>query len=533
MRYRKYDSSLTLQTNMPTAPADRTATTALIAVLGVVLVLAVTTIVPEISYYDEGVYLVTAKAMAAGEGYRNANLPGEPPQGLYPPVVPALLAIGWHIWPVFPQNIHPMKLAMALFGLATLIATYLYLTASAAIGRRYAVAAIAMTGLQPMFLRFATQLTSEIPYMFFSMAALLGYARFTSSRDARWLGPTIAGLVLAMLTRSIGVALLIAMIVDALVRRQVKLAAVLTGIGACVLLPWTAWSWHARAAYLAYPPEVAANYRGYVVNLVSAGWLAGLHRALLLNALGFVSNWVSWIAPWASTAGVFVIVLTMLPVAKRLGRKPRVHDWYCAAAAVLILLWPWPINDRFVLVIGPFLVAYAIEGLEALAIRASAGQRLTAALVSALAVGAIAYDARDIAATFRIGALREPIYEQFHETTAWLKTHTAPEEAIVAADDTSYYLWTGRHTIRLAYPDPFIVYYRPSDPAFAQPLRALAWFKYVGACYIVRDPLIGGAQETYYDGLIESLRRADTGVLIPVFRSPDKRTQVFKLQSCG
>jgi hypothetical protein len=46
--------------------------------------------------HDDGIYLVTAKALAEGEGYRIISLPMDPPQTKYPILFPAgLLPNSW------------------------------------------------------------------------------------------------------------------------------------------------------------------------------------------------------------------------------------------------------------------------------------------------------------------------------------------------------------------------------------------------------------------------------------------------------
>src|SRR5260221_3739715 len=54
---------------------------------------------------DGSVYLITAKALAAGRGYRLLNLPGEPVATLYPIGYPALLALIFRVAPFGPVAI--------------------------------------------------------------------------------------------------------------------------------------------------------------------------------------------------------------------------------------------------------------------------------------------------------------------------------------------------------------------------------------------------------------------------------------------
>src|SRR5580765_4929334 len=50
-------------------------------------------------FHDDGVYLVTAKSLATGHGYRIVSLPGEIAQTKYPILFPALLAAVWKVSP--------------------------------------------------------------------------------------------------------------------------------------------------------------------------------------------------------------------------------------------------------------------------------------------------------------------------------------------------------------------------------------------------------------------------------------------------
>src|SRR5438128_7525740 len=65
-------------------------------------------------FHDDGVYLVTAKALATGQGYRIASLPGEIFQTKYPPLFPLLLAAAWKLYPRFPDNVAVLKCAPLL-----------------------------------------------------------------------------------------------------------------------------------------------------------------------------------------------------------------------------------------------------------------------------------------------------------------------------------------------------------------------------------------------------------------------------------
>lgn len=70
-----------------------------------VLVLGYWRMVPGVCgfFHDDGIYVITAKALAQGQGYRLIFLPHSPIQTKFP-ILYLLLAIIWKLWPSFPTN---------------------------------------------------------------------------------------------------------------------------------------------------------------------------------------------------------------------------------------------------------------------------------------------------------------------------------------------------------------------------------------------------------------------------------------------
>src|SRR5437868_15514793 len=52
-------------------------------------------------YYDDAIYVVSARSLADGHGYHIESLPGDPPQTKYPIGYPLLLASVWKAFPSF------------------------------------------------------------------------------------------------------------------------------------------------------------------------------------------------------------------------------------------------------------------------------------------------------------------------------------------------------------------------------------------------------------------------------------------------
>src|SRR5258708_2621481 len=76
---------------------------------------------------DDGVYLVCAKSLAEGSGYRILSLPKEPFQTKYPPFYPWLLSLLWRINPSFPSNLPLFTFfAWVMLPVSTALAWLLY-----------------------------------------------------------------------------------------------------------------------------------------------------------------------------------------------------------------------------------------------------------------------------------------------------------------------------------------------------------------------------------------------------------------------
>src|SRR5947209_14416847 len=123
-------------------------------------------------YHDDAIYLATAKALAEGEGYRLAHLPGAPPQTKYPPLYPALLALLWKLGPAFPANLPLLKGLSLLCGATTLALAYLFLVRFRYTSRRAALAATLLTGTGSLILVFTMVTMAELLFAVLTLIAL-------------------------------------------------------------------------------------------------------------------------------------------------------------------------------------------------------------------------------------------------------------------------------------------------------------------------------------------------------------------------
>lgn len=244
------------------------------AVIAVLLGLYAMNDVPAGVFQDDGHYLVLARALASGDGYRYVNLPGAPGATHSPPGYPLLLAPLWLLSPSFPGNLALLKLLnVALLPVAAL--------GVRALARRLgglsdiAASALAVVSCATVPMLFLNGLLfSETAFA----AALCGVLLLSETLAARAEEPSARGALgvglaigaLAML-RSVGVAVLPAMLVVLVARRRWRDASLVLGGALTLLVPWQAWT----AAHAdEVPAAVSGAYGAYGTWLVDA-WRAG------------------------------------------------------------------------------------------------------------------------------------------------------------------------------------------------------------------------------------------------------------------
>ncbi|MEP6963426.1 MAG: hypothetical protein ABI995_15200, partial [Acidobacteriota bacterium] len=147
---------------------------------------------------------------------------------------------------------------------------------------------------------------------------------------------------------------------------------------------------------------------------------------------------------------------------------------FAAASAVLLSVWSFPPNERFVLPLFPLALAgllvesrHFVELLRAGRRHQDAAQRRAALGVASFAM---ALAAALVVLQLYVGAVYLPEDARQHRARnasrdsvyAWIRANTAPAATILSTDDALLYLHTGRQAMRRPVP-PFL-WYREDDP---------------------------------------------------------------------
>jgi hypothetical protein len=191
-------------------------------------------------YNDDGDYLKGAEAIAHGYGYLDFNDPKLPQMPRYPIGLPALLApLAWafHDWWAL---VFSAKMLIGAIAIGFVLACYAYLRRWAGASPMVAGLVTALVAVNTAFIEFGTSIMSDLPYAFLAVLTMLAVEPLLE-REGRHLGHEllVATMVVATcLVRYAGIALVVAVVVALLHRRQTARLGRVAAMGAVLWLPW-------------------------------------------------------------------------------------------------------------------------------------------------------------------------------------------------------------------------------------------------------------------------------------------------------
>ncbi len=484
-------------------------------------------------FHDDGVYLVTAKALATGHGYRLISLPEEIPQTKYPILFPLALSGVWRLAPAFPENVFVLKLVPLAFALAWYWLAFLLVKIEAP--REVAFCCVVLTAALPWSIYLSTNLMSETMFAALCTGSLLILRRAEKIgsegqlEDWTWIAAAVlAGL--ACLTRTVGVCVVAAGVGYFLRRRRIARAASFLAIALAVAAPWFLW------LAMRHLPQTdafdsATNYASWNVLSSSFAWdrklvVIGLNVLLLLRSLLEIAtvHWSVWVDLVAGAAVVFA--------GWRWVRPMTVVHLFLAIYAAMLLAWAWP-PERFVVAVYPMVLCLGWQSwravLERFPGRASLLRAAGFALLAAVAGQGL----------WNLTHLSEgtpPFGDAWSDTSpllAWIRDKTPADAVILTNLDPLFYLYTGRKAVRGFQADPYRLYYAPKPDS--QPLGTLADFRETirkqRVTYIVRAPNKGFAEGPYLDRLIMELVTSDPVAIKLVAQGRDPRFQIYRVET--
>lgn len=299
---------------------------------------------------DSGSYLLLARKWSPWFGPSLAELGTWPPQA-YPPIWPALLALSGA-----SESLWWSHLLTLLLGSTGVWVAWSWLGSE--MGVRLATALCLLYLFLPGTLLNSMPISAENSYLLLSLAVLAWHYRIQSlplqqRRPGHYL-LLWALLTLAILDRSIGVAL-----IPALLLAQPSRAKLLVCLGA--MAAYASWS-------LLDPQSHLPNYFSLLKLLT---W-SEAHTVLRINLASVPGAWYQVLAGPAQNLFAWLLVMPALVIVLfctlRRAASGRADALYCLAYLLILLLWPFPTDDRFLQPIILLLLAQALLATPKIAI---------------------------------------------------------------------------------------------------------------------------------------------------------------------
>ena len=416
--------------------------------------------------HDDSLYYVSAKSLADGGGYRVESLPGEPAQTKYPPLYPLLLSLAWRIDSQFPHNL-PIAAWISWLALPAIMIQLLWVFPRLGIAGWRAWMLLTLVAVNPYILVFSSTLVSELSYTALMLAAILLTERAT--RAAAIAAGAIAGL--AYLTRSAGIAFLVAGPLYLWIRHNRREAVLCASAMLPFVAGWTLWTrWHqvstSDPALIYYTDYF--RYELYSISLHDLpvflwrnldGLMQGIGSLVLPNVVSsFVLKTVAQVVAVAMIAGVVRMV--------RRG-KGLLYALLAAGSCAQLVVWHFPPNERFVLPFLPLALAGLMTEMEHLGLMLRQGlqhrdtsQRVVAAgmllAVASFLIGAVALQVYvgQVMLPEQEAALRVANKDRV-ATYDWIRTKLPQDATLLSSEDGLVFLNTGRHAMRRTLPPPY------------------------------------------------------------------------------
>src|SRR5262245_41386280 len=494
-------------------------------------------------YHDDGIYVSLAKSLADGEGYRLPSLPTSPIQLKYPILYPGVLAALWWLWPSFPENVALLKAFNVIVLFVGVLVSHRFLRRNATpSGIDVVCYAFLLAACPPVFT--LTRLTLSDTLFFVLTVGALAFQRVRGTAGIIGLATAAAA---AYLTRTLGVALIVAFAIWFIRHRSYRSLLIFVGVTGILVSPWWWWQ-HAQPNvgsasilfeyYVAYKPQSHA----YVAMWSDASTAAQIVWANLRYAAESLDTalLLSAIPGLRLVAGLLFLVGVYQSLREGVG----VYHLWMALYVLMVVGWPWH-PGRFMMPVIPVALLFLVRGTHAVerCLRVWQDQWsarivfwlprvpiFTMALLMSVWLGLYvrAEPNRDV----RPGWERhETHWAGFTETFRWIRMNTAPGDILATAYDPMYYLYAGRQGVRpwLYKPSTYFYPYRAGFADLGDVAQVRPELDRLGVRYLVIDPLEGYPEEASSASFFEHLLESYPAKPELVFASSDGRHWVYRL----
>jgi len=446
---------------------------------------------------DDAWYVLLARTLAEGHGYRVAGSPAGSIVPNYPPAFPAMLSLVFLLKPDFPANVPLLKCISMAAMLATGWLSYVYYSRHRGLRHDLAAIAAACVALIPAFVFLATStLMTECVFTFAQLAAVVA---IHNAERKPLTAPAMAAL--SVLIRSAGASVSIASLVWLLIQHQWKRAITFIVMLLVCLAPWVMYGrLHASSAAersavggsIAYTYDeqfwmkwagVPASGRASVGDLpgriwnnlvdVSARDVGGIvlpsifrspaesgQEVVALGGAAGIAAGSMGASPATMLVSLLITVILVAGFVRLVRERLTVAEILVPLSLTMIALWPfW--GFRFVLPLAPFLLLYFVSGVQSLSEWMRSRSRLTSIDVPRLALlSLLGLYVCDHAGYLlgRYGVIQEQTIgwatnaEEADSLLAWMNNNLDHAGLTASSNSALVYLRTGRETFLMDDP---------------------------------------------------------------------------------
>lgn len=496
-------------------------------------------------YHDDGIYALTGKALAQGDGYRLINLPSSPPATKYPPLYPALLSLVWRASSEFPANLPALKAVNAVLLALLVPVVYVWTGRLDRLSLSERLLACALTGTAPGLFWLSDILLSEALFVALACALFVvveGRDSWTVTRSV--LAGAVTGL--AVLTRAPGLALALAAAIVVFrsggQRQLWPFGAAFTAL----VVPWLIW--RSLAAAEVGPLEA------YYVSYEPSAWLrvfddpAFVVRTVRFNAWFFLKSVPMVFGLPAAALTVMGLILGAAGAwLLRRTRTIALGSLWFGVTVIGLIGHPYPM-ERYLTPFVPLACVLMVCGAAWTKglIFSAAGTVLSrvALLVPAAILLTVnvtwlrhyqAVSASSVHGEF--GRALPFDWRAFAETALWIRQNTDINTRLASGHDTFYALNTGRDAVRpwVHRPEKYTAADGRNDPEPPDAAKVLTALGELNVCYLVVDPLLEGREGDWGRSHISAIVLEQTDKWRFVFTASSGRPQILfrKVDGCS
>jgi hypothetical protein len=411
---------------------------------------------------DSASYYMLGKSIAQGDGYSSISSPAKPPANHYPPGYPAIVGA---VMKIFSDKISTVIIANGIMFLASVILLFeLFLLLTANINLAFVASFLLLVNYH--LLRYSTMMMSEIPFLLFSVLALVLFIKQMEDERPFYKSPYFYTALLMLswsyYIRSAGIALIGAVMLYLLINKKWSLILAYGAGFVALALPWfirgqkLGGNPYIKALTLVNyykPDEGYLDFNGFVArffNNVTRYFTKEIRDGLFPTSMEMDYQKEATAGDWF--IGIIILALVFFGLFK-LPKYRWIILGYVAASFGIFFLWPdvW-YGTRFELPVIPFLMLGLIYGLWELvyliSLKINFDRRLSPLW---FAVFIILFLPGVKRAHTEAKKKYDSNFNDYFELAKWMKENVKEDAMVACRKPDMFYLFSGKYVCNYKY----------------------------------------------------------------------------------